>query len=917
MVNDGFSPVEMRRGGYVDQCEMANLQEGRRTKGNNVQTKTRSCKGRNGFVRGGKIHSKNVLDHHEQGHSGRSQEHRDSVTSNSALGFYNNLRDVGVQGSGEDREVCGYEVRRCEDPYFQTRTHTGRNTRRCDQDCEEGRNVSGRGGPWNNYGLRLPGTHTEDDKCGFRRSDVPSSVQSQVESHRLLDIRNAAPRICFEDITDSNGKIKIGDNTINESTTSCEGTSETNSEISRQQSTSETESSGLNRIMFQSNQVCNINDTLVPRITTSKNEIVGVPVSFCNKEFSYIYTKDFKLTHRVRQALVLQDVPLGGVALSEGSEDNPWRMYHCVLVRGQNNVKQGEILTCVNALALRACTHGFDSITITKYNSVFGMYWKKFLEMFVAALSRTNIKRLNVMLPNECGNFFKYCQQDLFTVPAGYSLAHCVSQDMYMGKGIAVEFKERYGMVKELIAQGKIVGETAAHNIDGGVAYYLITKSKFNDKPSMDSLEMSLNDLREQLVKDGVTKLAMPKIGCGLDGLDWGQVSTIVHKTLSDVLTEVVVCVVESKEMVRSSPMISVPVRISQPTDSVSIASGSSSTVETDKAKAKAVVDGFEPKYDFTPLYTDYMTKISELTAEKVAECNALTIKNVKSIKSGALVLCKSCYQNKGLICDCLVKAASLAKIELEEFNAQYEEPAPVSIKRKVKWYNKMFLSKEDSKYDIDQTINYQIGRLAVHKKETTPFSDSKLVNLIDRSTRADLGHERVMLPDDLIIQPLFAYLLKAKDTSYPTREISISKNLKLMNKWCETKVCSEYLEKARIEEGTSEYIKFIKQCKVTVSKVVDEKDSDFLLAENNPKINRSRGFLAAWLAKLSTTSKAPSAPSTTSTTVVEGLTNPSGDLANTEHGQRALVQGAKHVTHTTRLVPTRRDYDVVSILNM
>jgi len=40
---------------------------------------------------------------------------------------------------------------------------------------------------------------------------------------------------------------------------------------------------------------------------------------------------------------------------------------------------------------------------------------------------------------------------DLFTSPD--SLVHCVSRDLHMGKGIATEFKKRFGGVDELRQQ--------------------------------------------------------------------------------------------------------------------------------------------------------------------------------------------------------------------------------------------------------------------------------------------------------------------------------------------------------------------------------------------------------------------------------------------------------------------------------
>ena len=49
---------------------------------------------------------------------------------------------------------------------------------------------------------------------------------------------------------------------------------------------------------------------------------------------------------------------------------------------------------------------------------------------------------------------FSEVRGDLFSCPATASLAHCVSEDMAMGKGIAIVFKKRFGGVRELKEQG-------------------------------------------------------------------------------------------------------------------------------------------------------------------------------------------------------------------------------------------------------------------------------------------------------------------------------------------------------------------------------------------------------------------------------------------------------------------------------
>ena len=49
---------------------------------------------------------------------------------------------------------------------------------------------------------------------------------------------------------------------------------------------------------------------------------------------------------------------------------------------------------------------------------------------------------------------YEECQGDLFSCPKDMSLAHCISEDIRMGKGIAVIFKKQFGGVDELRRQG-------------------------------------------------------------------------------------------------------------------------------------------------------------------------------------------------------------------------------------------------------------------------------------------------------------------------------------------------------------------------------------------------------------------------------------------------------------------------------
>ena len=133
-------------------------------------------------------------------------------------------------------------------------------------------------------------------------------------------------------------------------------------------------------------------------------------------------------------------------------------------------------------------------------------------------------------------------KRDLFTVPQGYYLAHCISADFALGAGIAKTFDEVYNM------RFKLFREYDMYDYEGGDAllidntFNLVTKPKCYYKPTYDSLREALVEMREQMEMLSVTKLAMPKIGCGLDRLSWPNVYDIICEVFEDTDVEILIC---------------------------------------------------------------------------------------------------------------------------------------------------------------------------------------------------------------------------------------------------------------------------------------------------------------------------------------------------------------------------------------
>merc|ERR1719331_2527210 len=104
---------------------------------------------------------------------------------------------------------------------------------------------------------------------------------------------------------------------------------------------------------------------------------------------------------------------------------------------------------------------------------------------------------------------------DLFEVGSEWSLCHCVSKDLHMGAGIAVDFKKQFGGVEDLTRQNVEVGGCGVLHKKGRYIYYLVTKNKHGGKPTLETLEASIRAMRTHMLSQDVKKLAMPQLGCG------------------------------------------------------------------------------------------------------------------------------------------------------------------------------------------------------------------------------------------------------------------------------------------------------------------------------------------------------------------------------------------------------------------
>lgn len=117
------------------------------------------------------------------------------------------------------------------------------------------------------------------------------------------------------------------------------------------------------------------------------------------------------------------------------------------------------------------------------------------------------------------------------------AIVHCISNDWALGTGIAKQLKSEFKIPK--VNNTKVGQCVPTFFLNNGVVLNLITKERYFQKPTYQTLEetlVSLNNLTEY--KDRT--LTMPKIGCGLDKLSWNKVEVLISKILND--RDIIVC---------------------------------------------------------------------------------------------------------------------------------------------------------------------------------------------------------------------------------------------------------------------------------------------------------------------------------------------------------------------------------------
>ena len=140
----------------------------------------------------------------------------------------------------------------------------------------------------------------------------------------------------------------------------------------------------------------------------------------------------------------------------------------------------------------------------------------------------------------------KYTEENIFKSKA-QALVNPVNGVGIMGKGLALEFKNRYPKMfqsyKDACKEDRLkIGDLQVFNAGEILIINFPTKGDWKESSDMNYIISGLVTLKEHVIPENkIESISMPQIGCGLGGLDWNEVKAVIEKYLADVDTDIYV----------------------------------------------------------------------------------------------------------------------------------------------------------------------------------------------------------------------------------------------------------------------------------------------------------------------------------------------------------------------------------------
>ena len=128
------------------------------------------------------------------------------------------------------------------------------------------------------------------------------------------------------------------------------------------------------------------------------------------------------------------------------------------------------------------------------------------------------------------------------------TIGHCISADARMGKGFADFLSHRIPGLRSTCRKTKLfMGQIFPFWDSTGKRYIynLVTKERYCDKPNLSTLYKTLEAMKFHASTNGVSTIAIPKLGCRLDQMNWQEVVKLLRDIFAYAGVQIVVYTLE------------------------------------------------------------------------------------------------------------------------------------------------------------------------------------------------------------------------------------------------------------------------------------------------------------------------------------------------------------------------------------
>ena len=112
------------------------------------------------------------------------------------------------------------------------------------------------------------------------------------------------------------------------------------------------------------------------------------------------------------------------------------------------------------------------------------------------------------------------------------SIGHCISADAQMSKGFAQFLSERVPRLRRTCRRANFLKDQRFPFWDSSSRRYflnLVTKEKYSNKPDLQTHAKTLQNMQAHATMHGISTIAIPKSGCGLDQMNWQDVVKLLR----------------------------------------------------------------------------------------------------------------------------------------------------------------------------------------------------------------------------------------------------------------------------------------------------------------------------------------------------------------------------------------------------